>query len=68
MKVEDIRKLSDEEIIAKISEMKKELFNLRLKNSTGQLEKTSDIKKNKKAIARMQTILTERKLNNGGEK
>ena len=47
MLVEEIRKLSDDEIKTKISETKKELFNLRLKNSTGQLDKPSEISKKK---------------------
>ena len=68
MTVEEIRKLTDEEIKTKISETKKELFNLRLKNSTGQLEKPSDIRNAKKSIARMLTVLRERELNNGGAK
>lgn len=68
MKVEEIRKLTDEEIKAKISETKKELFNMRLKNSTGQLEKPSDMRNAKKSIARMLTVLRERELNNGGAK
>lgn len=68
MKVEEIRKLTDEEIKTKISETKKELFNMRLKNSTGQLEKPSDMRNAKKSIARMLTVLRERELNNGGAK
>ena len=43
MKVEELRKLSDEELNTKIKESKKELFELRLKQSTGSLEKPSQI-------------------------
>ena len=66
MKVNELRNLSNEELIAKINETKVELFNLRLKQSTGSLEKPSKIHELRKTIARMKTILREREI--GGEK
>ena len=66
-KLKELRKLSDEELNKKIVESKKELFDLRLKISTGTLEKPSNVEELRKDIARMKTILNERK-NNGGEK
>ncbi len=68
MKVEEIRKLTDEELNTKITEAKKELFELRLKQSTGSLDKPHQIKALRKQVARMKTILKERTLNNGGAK
>lgn len=65
-KLESLRKLSDEELNTKIKEAKEELFSLRLKQSTGALEKPNKIHELKKDIARMKTILNERKI--GGEK
>ena len=62
MKVEEIRKLSNEEINTKITESKKELFELRLKQSTGQQEKPSIMRELRKTIARMKTILREREI------
>ena len=62
MQVEEIRKLSNEEINTKITESKKELFELRLKQSTGQLEKPSRMRELRKTIARMKTILREREI------
>ena len=59
-----LRALSDEELTKSISESKKELFDLRLKQSTGALDKPSKIHELRKNIARMNTILNERK-NNG---
>ena len=58
---EKIRQLSDAEIEARISELKQELFNLRFQASVGKLEKTADLRKVKKEIARCYTVLTERK-------
>jgi large subunit ribosomal protein L29 len=63
--VKELRTLSNEELVAKIKESKKELFDLRLKQSTGSLEKPSKIRELRKNVARMQTILKERE--NGGE-
>ena len=61
MNVVDIRKLKDNEIDNKIKEFKNELFNLRFQQALGQLENTVQLKKIKKSIARMKTILNERK-------
>ena len=63
--VKELRALSNEELVTKIKESKKELFDLRLKQSTGSLEKPSKIRELRKNVARMQTILKERE--NGGE-
>ncbi len=70
MKVSEIRNLSTEEIETKVKETKKELLNLRVKNATGSLEKPSKIKELRKDVARMLTILKERKneVSTGGNK
>lgn len=65
-KLKELRALDDKELNKRISESKKELFDLRLKISTGTLEKPSRVDELRKDIARMKTILNERK-NNGGE-
>ena len=64
--VKELRALSNEELVTKIKESKKELFELRLKQSTGSLEQPSKIRELRKNVARMKTILAERE--NGGEK
>lgn len=66
MKINELRKLSDKELQDKVIESKRELFDLRLKQSTGSLEKPSKIKELRKEVARMKTILRERELNAGG--
>jgi large subunit ribosomal protein L29 len=63
--LKELRALSDEELATKIKESKKELFDLRLKQSTGSLDKPSKIRELRKNVARMNTILAERE--NGGE-
>lgn len=62
MKIEEIRKLSNEEITKKVEEYKEELFNLRFSQATGNLEKPSRIRELRKLVARMKTILHEREL------
>ncbi len=63
LKIKNLRELSDKELESKIRESKKELFSLRMKQSTGTLEKPSKIKELRKDVARMKTILRERELN-----
>lgn len=57
---EKVRDMETAVIEKSILELKQELFNLRFQAAVGKLENTAQIKKNKKQIARMKTILTER--------
>ena len=63
LKIKELRELSNKELESKIRESKKELFNLRMKQSTGTLEKPSKIRELRKDVARMKTIIRERELN-----
>jgi ribosomal protein L29 len=63
MKAEEIKKLSNEEIISKIKADKEELFNLRFQLANGQLEKPSCLKDLRREVARLKTELRERELN-----
>lgn len=65
MKAADVRDLSGEEIQDRVAEAREELFRLRFRSATQQLENPSLIKSLKRDIARMKTILRERELNNG---
>ena len=67
MKTNELRKLSTEELVKKVNENKQELFDLRLKQSTGSLEKPSQIKNLRKEVARIKTILKEREGAENGE-
>lgn len=60
----EIRKLSNEQLIRKIEESKEELFNLRLSQASGSLEKPSRIRELRKLVARMKTVMKERELEN----
>ena len=60
MKTSEIRKMETANIVKEIESLKKELFDLRFQNAVGQLEDTARIKKIRKDIARMYTVITER--------
>lgn len=59
VKTSEIRKMSTDEINKKIVELKAELFDLRMRQATGNLEKPHKINEIRKTIARMKTILNE---------
>ena len=61
MKVNELNKLSAAELEKKQAEIKKELFNLRFQLHTGRLENTAQISKAKRTIARVQTVLNQKK-------
>ena len=63
MQAKELRDLTNEELMNKLNDFKSELFSLRFQLATGQLENTARIKMVKKDIARVKTILAERKLN-----
>ena len=62
MKVNEIREMSAGELNQKLASLKEELFNLRFKLATGQLENPMRIKEVKKTIARIKTIQREQEL------
>ncbi len=60
MKAVEIKKMSVEELEAKLTELKTELFNLRFQHAINQLENPHKIADVKKDIARVMTILREK--------
>jgi len=61
MKTNELRKLTTEELTKRVHENKEELFNLRMQKATGMLEKPSRIHELRKEVARINTILNERR-------
>jgi large subunit ribosomal protein L29 len=61
MKASDLRELSLEELEAKSNELRVELFNLKVKHSTGQLEDTARLALLRRDVARVATIVRERR-------
>ena len=62
--VQDLNGKTQVELNEELVAAKKELFNLRFQNATSQLDNTARISTVRKNIARIQTIITEKKLNN----
>jgi len=61
-KMEELRKLSTEDLNKKIKENKEELFNLRFRQATGNLEKPARLRELRREVAKMKTIIREREL------
>ena len=61
MKTNELRKLTTEELAEKARVNKEELFNLRMQKATGIIEKPSRIHELRKEVARINTILNERR-------
>ena len=61
MKSKDMRDLDVEELEAKTTELRNELFNARIRKATGQLENTAKLGLLRRDIARAETILRERR-------
>ena len=62
MKIADVKALSDAELHQRIGELKQEKLNLRIQQQSGRLERPSRLTEIRKTIARIQTVLTQRKL------
>ena len=62
MKTADIRNMSDEEIRSRIDDTRQESMNLRFQVVTGQLTDTSRLKRVRRQIAQLETILHEREM------
>ncbi len=62
MQAFEIRNLADDEIKTKLEETYEELFNLRFQKAIGQMKDANRVTALKRDIARMKTILHERKL------
>lgn len=62
MKAEEMRKLSDEDLVKKVNELREEYGNLSFQHKIRPLEDTSRLKKIRKDIARIETIAGEKGL------
>ena len=61
MKAREVRDLSAEEQAQKLAEAEKELFTLRLQQAAGQLEKPDRVRRVKREIARIKTVMNQAK-------
>lgn len=60
MKASEIKEFTEMELRSKLQETERELFNLRMQQSSGQLEKPSRIRELRKDVARINTIISAR--------
>jgi large subunit ribosomal protein L29 len=60
MKATELKEKSVEELNTELLNLLREQFNLRMQASTGQLEKTDQMRKVRRTIARVKTILTQK--------
>ena len=62
MRLKEFRELSTEDLSKQLEENHQELFNLRFRVATKQLVNHRELRRVKKMIARLKTLLTEREL------
>ena len=60
MKAQDLRDKTPDQLREELASLKKEAFNLRFQQATGQLESTARMRSVKRDVARVNTILNEK--------
>ena len=60
MKAADVRAKSDDELRDELAALHKQLFNARFQRATGQLENTAQVRRARRDVARIKTVLGER--------
>ncbi|MGC2521062.1 MAG: 50S ribosomal protein L29 [Stellaceae bacterium] len=61
MKAGDVRAKTDDELVGELDGLGKEIFNLRFQRANGQLENTARVRQVRRDIARIKTILGQRR-------
>ena len=62
MKAVELRELTPEELVQQELDLKRKLFNLRFQRASGELDNSAELRKTRKDIARVMTIISERRL------
>ena len=62
MKIKEIRELTEQELRTRRRDIKQELFHLRMQQQAGQLEKSSQIRSLRRDVARIESILSQRRI------
>jgi large subunit ribosomal protein L29 len=60
LRTRDLRELTNDELLNRLADTRKELFNLRFQSATGQLENTAQLKLTRRELARILTLQYER--------
>ena len=61
MEIDDLRVLSDDDLATELYETHREMMNLRFRAATMQLSNVNEISKARKRVARIKTLMTERR-------
>jgi large subunit ribosomal protein L29 len=61
MKIADVRAKTDDELTGELDVLGKEIFNLRFQRANGQLENTARVRQVRRDIARIKTLLGQRR-------
>ncbi|MGX1308245.1 large subunit ribosomal protein L29 [Amorphus suaedae] len=61
MKASDVKAKTADELLDQLAKLKKEQFNLRFQRATGQLENTARVRQVRRDIARIKTVLGDRR-------
>ena len=61
MKIDEVRKMTPDQLSDQLLSLKKEQFNLRFQKANGQLENTGRVRAVRKEIARIETVMTEKR-------
>ena len=62
MKAEELSDLSDEDLSAKVNEIKESLFRMRFKLSLGNTDVVNQLRNSRKDLARVKTLLRQREI------
>jgi large subunit ribosomal protein L29 len=65
MKANELRELSDEDLRAKVDELKEQSFRLRFKLALGNTDTVKQIRAHRKDLARVKTLLRQREMTAG---
>jgi large subunit ribosomal protein L29 len=60
MRASELRDLTIDELVQREAELKRKLFNLRFQLASGELDNTAELKKTRRDIARVMTIIGQR--------
>ena len=60
--ISEMREMGDEQLAATLKEANKTLFNMRIQAQTDRLEVPSELRRNRKLIAQIKTLQSERRI------
>lgn len=63
MKAKELRDMSPEELAREAGELRRALFNLRLQQAIGQLEKPHKLRSTRRDLARVLTVMRQKQIN-----